>query len=145
MATLAHASFPTLWRLRIATIEMNAMEMVFHRQIMMVVEDEARVVFAWNRHDEPFQLLSLGFGLADVDEVNGRMEELNDLFCLSIEEIGKCDYDGHNFYFSASFPKKSKEASQSFQTGSRPNSFSLLFISTAVLSSETVNCSRACG
>lgn len=109
----------------------------------MVVEHEARVVFTRNRHDEPFQLLSLGFGLADVDKVNGRMEELNDLFCLSIEEIGKCDYDGHNFYFSASFPKKSKEASQSFQTGSRPNSFKRALITLAVRSSLTVNCSSA--
>lgn len=41
------------------------------------------------------------------------------------------------------FPKKSNEASQSFQTGSLPNSFNLALITLAVRSSLTVNCSNA--
>ena len=39
----------------------------------------------------------------------------------------------------------SNEASQSFHTGSRPNDFNARSTSTAVRSSLTWNCSRACG
>lgn len=39
----------------------------------------------------------------------------------------------------------SKETSQSFHTGSLPNDFSACSTSTAVRSSLTWNCSKACG
>ena len=49
----------------------------------------------------------------------------------------------HLLYPFAIFPKKSNEASQSFHTGSLPNSFNLALITLAVRSSLTVNCSNA--
>ena len=135
--------------LRVACIEMNASQSHGPQQAVMVMHDnflaERKVNLAY-----PFRhFLFRRTWFAQMKSLHPIGKQRVHHFSLAWEYLRHGDYDDvphHAFFCSLlMIPPRSKDASQSFHTGSLPSSFSRQLISLAVLSSETVNCSSACG